>query len=74
MADAPQKAFHNLPKLLTPPEAASFLRISRASLYRLVDTRQIPFYRVGRGLRFSEEDLQKYLAGNRIEPITRATL
>ncbi|MBI5021141.1 MAG: helix-turn-helix domain-containing protein [Ignavibacteriales bacterium] len=51
------------------PEAAAFLRISRASLYRLVETRQIPFYHVGRGLRFSEEDLQTYLFHNRTGPI-----
>lgn len=62
---------HNLPKLLTPPEAAALLRISRASLYRLVETRKIPFYHVGRGLRFSEEDILGYLSNRRIEPITR---
>ncbi|MBI3365998.1 MAG: helix-turn-helix domain-containing protein [Ignavibacteriae bacterium] len=69
MQDDPHRTARNLPKLLTPPEAAAFLRISRASLYRLVDTRKIPFYRVSRSLRFSEEDLNKYLSGHRTEQI-----
>lgn len=57
-----------LPTLLTPPEAAAALRISKAGLYRLVERRYIPFHRVGRGLRFDQADLVAYLQGTRVEP------
>jgi len=60
-----------LPKLLTPDEAAVMLRMSKASIYRLVETRALPFYRVSASLRFSEGDVQNYLSGRRIEPIQR---
>jgi excisionase family DNA binding protein len=69
-----QNSTHNIPKLYTPREAAALLKISMAGVYRLVDARVIPFYHVGRGLRFAEEDLIKYLSGNRTEPITRDTI
>jgi excisionase family DNA binding protein len=62
---------HNLPKLLTPLEAAALLRISRARPYRLVETRTIPFYDVGRALCFSEDDLQAFLTDNRVDHIKR---
>jgi len=68
--DAP-KAKHVLPKLLSPDEAALALGLSKASIYRLVETRALPFYRVSASLRFSEEDLQNYLSGRRIETILR---
>jgi len=55
--------------LLTPHEAAALLRISRTSLYRLVEARRLPFYRVGGVLRFSREDIARYLMGRRVEPI-----
>lgn len=60
-----------IPTLFTPKEAAVILRISKASLYRLVDARVLPFHRVGRGLRFAEEDLKSYLAGSRVESVRR---
>lgn len=64
-------AASSIPTLLTPKEAAVLLRISKASLYRLVDSRVVPFHRVGRGLRFSDEDLKTYLACSRVESVRR---
>jgi len=46
---------------LKPDELASFLNISRLSLYRLTNKRKIPFYKVGRNLRFKREDIINYL-------------
>ncbi len=55
--------------LLTPSEAASMLRLSKASIYRLVETRRLPFFRVSGSLRFSKKDLDEYLAHGRVESI-----
>lgn len=38
-------------------EAAAFLNVSKATLYKLTMTRRIPFYKVGSRVMFSEEQL-----------------
>lgn len=55
------------PPLLTIDEVAAVLRVSKTSVYRLVDRRKLPFCRVGRGLRFRREDLEAYLQATRVE-------
>lgn len=55
--------------LLTPDEAARLLRLSKASIYRLVGMRSLPFYRVSGSLRFAKSDLDEYLAQGRVESI-----
>jgi excisionase family DNA binding protein len=64
-ADKRLKAF------FTPEELAEFLAISRATVYRLVGQRQLPFHKIGGVLRFKKEDIEKYLEGGRIEPVVR---
>jgi len=54
------------PEVLTPPEAAEFLRISKATLYRLLAVGRLPFVRLsGHGLRgalrFRREALIKWM-------------
>jgi excisionase family DNA binding protein len=56
--------------LFTPSEAAELLRLSKASIYRLVEKRAIPFYRVSGSLRFAQKDLEEYLARGRVEPVS----
>jgi len=56
-----------IPTLLKPQEVAQMLRISMVGVYRLVESRSLPFYRVSRGLRFDEKDIFTYLAVNRVE-------
>ena len=60
---------NTLPNMLTPDDLAVFLRISKTGVYRMVEKRQIPFYRVGKSLRFAKNDVLSYLSGNRIEPV-----
>lgn len=48
-------------QLLAVPEAATFLDISVRSVYRLASTGQLPVYRVGRQLRFDEDELRRVL-------------
>lgn len=48
--------------LLTPPEAASLLAISKRRLYRLTEAGLIPAVRLGRSLRFAPEVLEAIIA------------
>ncbi len=57
--------------LITPDELAKLFRISKPSIYRLVDSRVLPFYKVGGSLRFSVTDINEYLSNNRVEPIQK---
>jgi excisionase family DNA binding protein len=57
--------------LITPKELARLFKLSSASVYRLVDKRTLPFYKVGGQLRFSLADVEEYLNGVRIEPILK---
>lgn len=67
-----QQTTEVLPKhLLTPDELASVLRISKTSVYRLVERRAIRFYRVAGSLRFNTQDVAVYLKNGCVEPITR---
>ena len=63
---------HELPALLTPPEVCAALRISRATLYRMVARGDIEVVRLGRGsgatLRIPVSALEELLAGTEPEP------
>ena len=60
---------NTLPNMFTPDDLACYFRISKTGVYRLVEKRQIPFYRVGGSLRFAKSDVLAYLGGNRIESV-----
>ncbi|HEY32117.1 MAG TPA: helix-turn-helix domain-containing protein [Dehalococcoidia bacterium] len=51
------------PRLMTVTELAEYLRISRASVYRLVRSRQVPVSSVGRQLRFRRDSIDRWLQG-----------
>jgi excisionase family DNA binding protein len=55
--------------LLTPDEVAELLRVSKTSVYRLVERRAIRFYRVCGLLRFEREDVHAFLGAGRVEPM-----
>lgn len=56
-------------KLYTIDQAAKFLAVSKITMYRLVETRKIPFYKIKSCIRFAENDLLDYLDRNRIDPV-----
>jgi len=56
-------------ELLTRDEVAHLLKISRAGVYRLVDSRRLPFYKVGRSLRFAKSDVAAFLRQHRVDAI-----
>jgi excisionase family DNA binding protein len=45
--------------ILTVKEAAQFLKIGRSKLYEAVSKQQVPFFRIGRSIRFSKNKLQE---------------
>ena len=49
-------------ELMTTTELAKYLRISRASVYRLVRQKQIPVSKVGRQLRFRRDTVDMWLS------------
>jgi excisionase family DNA binding protein len=53
--------------LITVRELGAILRISPASVYRLVERRSIPFYRFPRKLRFKMADVRAYREAGRVE-------
>lgn len=56
--------------------ACEYLQISRATMYRLIKSRQIAYSKIGMGrgtYRFRTEDLDKYIEKNRVEPLTEET-
>ena len=50
-----------LAALLTVREAAGLLRISDRTLFTLTKDGQIPSVRVGRGVRYDEQDLARWI-------------
>ncbi len=58
-------------RLLTPKEVIEILQISQATFYRIIEKRLIPFYKIGRGLRFDYADIEKYLVGVHIESVSK---
>ncbi len=53
-------------ELLTPQEAADFLRWSLPTIYTYASRRKLPYIKLGRSLRFRRTDLEKLIkAGER---------
>ena len=54
------------PRLLTLPEVAAYLSVSPKSVRRLVASRGLPHYRLGRVLRFEPADVSRWLAARKV--------
>lgn len=50
----------------TTKEAAAFLGYKPSYLYKLTMWRKLPYYKVGRGVRFKKEDLVNFLTECRV--------
>jgi len=48
-------------KLLTPSEAASLLKVSKRTLQRMIQAKQIPAFKVGGQWRISESRLEEWV-------------
>ena len=49
-------------RYVTVAEVAGQLRVSNMTVYRLVQSGQLPAVRIGRSYRIHEEDVDRYLA------------
>lgn len=49
-------------RYVTVAEVASLLRVSNMTVYRLVQSGELPAVRVGRSYRIREDDVDRYLA------------
>lgn len=58
-------------QLLDAAASAAVLAITKTAVYRLVERRRIPYYRLPSGLRFRRSDLDAYLRERRVEPEPR---
>lgn len=54
-----------LPEFLTLEEVAKVLRVAKSTMYRIVSQRQIPFFKIGRHIRFDPKDILEYLKKSR---------
>jgi putative molybdopterin biosynthesis protein len=57
-------------RLLTIPETAEALRVSRVTVYRLVKDGSLPAHRVGQQLRVDEVELRDYVHAGRVQKNT----
>lgn len=48
-------------KFLTVSEVAALLRVSNMTVYRLINSGELPAVRIGRSFRLREDDLDRYL-------------
>ena len=58
-------------QIMTPIETAQFLRISKTTLYRLMNKRIIPFSKVGGSIRFYFSNIEQFLHDNSVQPINK---
>ncbi len=59
--------------LLNVSELADLLRLSKTSIYRIVERRLIPFHRLPRGLRFDKQDISTFLLKRRVDSVDKNT-
>ncbi|MGH9136030.1 MAG: helix-turn-helix domain-containing protein [Acidimicrobiales bacterium] len=55
------------PRLLTPAEVASMLRVSNMTVYRLIKSGELRALQIGKSYRLREDDVDAYLASRYTE-------
>jgi len=55
-------------KYLSPQELATMLGVSKLTVYGWTSRQQIPFYRIGRLVRFRPEEVERWLTERKVEP------
>lgn len=54
-------------RLLSPKELSEFLRVSKPFPYLLAKRGLIPYYKIGKVIRFKLSDIEAYLERSRVE-------
>lgn len=57
----PQSGVATMPTVLTVAEVADLLRVTTKTVYTLVKRGDLPAFRVGRAVRFRQEDLDSFI-------------
>jgi excisionase family DNA binding protein len=57
-------------ELMTRTEAMRFLRISKRTLYLLMKTRDIPFFKLKRKVLFRRSELEAWLESKRVKKLS----
>jgi len=52
--------------LMTVPEAAEYMRFSPSYLRKLVMNKKVPFFKIGRAVRFDKEELDDFIREGRV--------
>ena len=60
----PTFEYSHFSQLLTVPEIAVILKISRSMAYLLVQRGELPSVRIGHSVRVQPDDLQRYIENN----------
>ena len=55
-------------EILNIDELSEYLSIKKSSLYSKVEMKEIPFYRIGRLLRFKKAEIDHWLEKSRVAP------
>jgi excisionase family DNA binding protein len=56
---------NRIPRLLSVKQAADIVGVSTRTIRRWIDAKELPFHRLGRQIRFAEDDLAAFFAKNR---------
>lgn len=51
--------------MLSVQEVAKRLNVSKQSIYRLIEDKQLPAYRIGNILRIKKKDVEQFLLNNK---------
>ena len=50
------------PEFWTATELASHLRVTKATIYRMARRGELPYYSIGRAMRFRNRDVEEFLS------------
>lgn len=50
-----------VPEVLTVEEAAAAIKVSKMTIYRIIDSGDLPHFRIGRSVRIRRDDFEHYL-------------
>lgn len=56
-------------QILTIPEVAKYLKVSRSKVYSLVAKRTLPYVKLGRNVRIRASDLRAWIEANLVSSI-----
>jgi excisionase family DNA binding protein len=54
---------------LTVKELSAYLNLKKKTVYRLVETGQIPHYRINTLIRFKKEEIDSWMASKKAKPL-----